>query len=119
MSKHNDIGKIGEEIALTYLQNKGFKILATNWKYNNYEIDIIAQIPGYLVIVEVKTRSANDFENPEDAVNIKKQKRLINAANEFIFYRNIKLETRFDIISIVISGDEPIIEHIQDAFYPL
>ena len=82
------------------------------------EIDIIAQDRDFLVIVEVKTRQSTYFGEPEVFVNKTKQRSLISAANDFIAKRNIDIETRFDIISIVISGDTIHIDHIEDAFYP-
>ena len=118
MAEHNELGKKGEEIALEFLQKKGYKILATNWTIGKVEIDIIAQDRDFLVIVEVKTRQSEYFGEPETFVDKAKQKNLIRAANGFINQRNNKLETRFDIISIILSSEEPIIAHIQDAFYP-
>ena len=98
---------------------KGFKILDINWKSGKLEVDIIARDKETLVIVEVKTRNTDAFEEPEDAVDMKKQKKLIRAANDYAFQRNISSEIRFDIVSIVLSGNEPEIEHIIDAFYPV
>ena len=118
MAEHNELGIKGEDLALEYLQKKGYKILATNWNCNKAEVDIIAMDRSFLVIVEVKTRQSSYFGEPEAFVNKAKQKNLIYAANQFIEQRNIKGETRFDIISIVKSGDDIKIDHIEDAFYP-
>ena len=110
-------GKKGENIARIYLIRKGYKILHTNWRFKHQEIDIIALDKENIVFIEVKTRSSEYFENPKDAVTIKKQKFIINAANAYIEEREIDLEARFDVISIILSN--PIeIEHIEDAFYP-
>jgi putative endonuclease len=119
MADKDKLGQKGEDIAMEYLQNKGYKILDTNWKFGKLEIDIIARDMDFLVIVEVKTRSDDEFAEPLEAVTKAKQKKLIRAANEYVYKRNIKTEVRFDIISILLSNDTPEIEHIEDAFYPL
>jgi putative endonuclease len=119
MDELEDIGEKGEKLAVEFLVNKGYKILATNWRYKHKEIDIISRKDDFLVVVEVKTRSSNYFENPQDSINRKKQKFIIEAANAYIYKNNIHFETRFDIIAIIISGEKIEIEHIENAFYPL
>jgi len=118
MAEHNELGKMGEEIAVGYLRKKGYLILATNWRAGRNEIDIVARDKGTLVIVEVKSRRSNAFTEPEYAVNHDKQRALIRAANAYIFKNNIQDETRFDIIAIILKDDTPQINHLVDAFYP-
>lgn len=119
MSKPNKIlGKEGEAAAVEYLKNKGYKIRTTNWRTRRYELDIIAEHNDFLVIVEVKSRSGTYFQQPFQAVNKKKQRFIISATNEYIDKFEIDLETRFDIISMVVNGKSWNIEHIEDAFYP-
>ncbi len=119
MTEKQELGKLGEEFAIHFLVSKGFKILATNWRFRNDEVDIIAKDADYLVIVEVKTRSTSYFGEPFTAVTKKKQAFLIRAANAYIEQNNIDLECRFDIISIVFVNNQHQIEHIKDAFYPV
>jgi putative endonuclease len=118
MAEHNDLGKKGEEIALQHLKKNQYRILETNWRYGKDEIDIIAKQQDELVIVEVKTRSANYIVEPEFAVTKKKQGFLIRAANAYIDKKEVEIECRFDIISIIIYSDKTHLEHIEDAFYP-
>lgn len=118
MAKHYDLGLKGEEIATTYLAELGYKVIERNWRHRKDEIDIIALDGRFLVIVEVKTRSTEIFGEPEEAVTASKQKFLIRATEEYIFMKDIELETRYDIISIIIKGDREIIKHIKEAFYP-
>ncbi len=118
MAEHNDLGKKGEEIAEEYLKQKGYTVLATNWHYGKTEIDIIASQGGYIVFVEVKTRSTAYFGEPYTSVTKSKQKSLILTANAFVIQRNINLDARFDIISIVFKNGQPHIEHLERAFYP-
>lgn len=118
MAEHNDLGKKGEEVALCYLVEKGYKIIEKNWRFLKDEIDIIALFDSKLIIVEVKTRSTDYFGNPEIAVTNKKQSFLIRAANAFIEKFDIQLETRFDVVTIVFQAEKNIINHIEDAFEP-
>ncbi len=118
MAEHNELGKQGEEIATTYLLKHGYKILDVNWRAGRNEIDIIAQDKDFLVIIEVKSRSNSTFTEPEEAVTRDKQNALIRAANAYIYRKNIMLDTRFDIISIIHNKNETRVNHLQDAFYP-
>ena len=118
---HNiKLGKLGEDLATDYLVSKGYTIFERNWRNHHKEIDIIAFDGKMLVIVEVKTRQTDDFGTPNLAVDRRKQRLLIAAANAYIFRHNIDYETRFDIITVVVKeGQEPNIEHLEDAFYPM
>ena len=115
MATHNKIGSKGENIAKSFLEEHGYTILHTNWRYKKDEIDIIARQEKFIVIVEVKTRSSNLFATPESAVDNAKQQRLIRAANAFIDKHQIENEIRFDVISIILNNP-PKIHHIKDAF---
>lgn len=119
MAEHNETGAKGEELAATFLQNKGYSILEKNWRFKNLEADIIASLANILVIAEVKTRRSNYFGEPETFVNKQKQKNLIKAAQEYIQRNQLDLEVRFDIISIILGDSQTKINHIEDAFYPL
>lgn len=119
MAQHNILGNKGEDAATEYLANKGYKIKARNWRFGKLEIDIIAEHNNFIIFVEVKSRSGTYFEQPFQAVTKKKQKFIIKAANAYIEDFEIDLEARFDIISIVEEKGKFIIDHIEDAFYPL
>lgn len=118
---HNiKLGKLGEDLATDYLVSKGYTIFERNWRNHHKEIDIIAFDGKMLVIVEVKTRQTDDFGTPDLAVDRRKQMLLIAATNAYIFSHNIDYETRFDIITVIVKeGQEPSIEHLEDAFYPM
>jgi putative endonuclease len=118
MAEHNELGKQGEEIAVSHILKQGYKILDLNWRAGRNEIDIIARDKDFLVIIEVKSRSNDTFTEPEEAVTREKQQALIRAANAYIFRKNINLETRFDIISIIHNKNETRVNHLKDAFYP-
>jgi len=117
MASHNELGKHGEELAVTYLEQNGYKILETNWTFQKAEIDIIAQKEKVLAIVEVKTRSSIDFGLPQDFVNPKKIQLLVKAVNEYVISNDLDVDVRFDIIAINKEVGDFKIEHIEDAFY--
>lgn len=117
MAEHNELGKLGEELAVEFLQKKGYDILETNWVFQKAEIDIIAQKENILAIVEVKTRSSIDFGLPQDFVKPKKIQLLVKAVNEYVISNDLDVEVRFDIIAVYKEGKNYKIEHIEDAFY--
>jgi putative endonuclease len=117
MAKHNETGKLGESIASQYLTSKKYRILASNWCYKKFELDIIAQKENTLFVVEVKTRNQNYLGEPEEWVTKQKQEHLIKGANAYVLYHNLDVEVQFDIISVIIKGDKHQIVHFEDAFY--
>jgi len=118
MADHNELGKKGEEMAVSFLQKQGYKILKRNYRYKRQEVDIITEYQKLLVIVEVKTRQSTFLAGPEITVSRSKQKSIVRVADDFIKTNHIDLETRFDIISIIHNIVETQIEHLKDAFYP-
>ncbi|WP_127845870.1 YraN family protein [Psychroflexus aestuariivivens] len=117
MAEHNELGKSGEKDAIQLLQNKGYKILETNFVHQKAEVDIIAQKEGFLVVVEVKTRSTPDFGDPQDFVKPAQIKRLVKAVDFYINDKDLDLEVRFDIVAIIKNKFGKKIEHLEDAFY--
>jgi putative endonuclease len=118
MAVHNEIGTIGEQIALKYLQELGYEIILTNWQYKKYEIDIIAVDNNTVVFVEVKTRTNNVFGNPEDALTIAKQKQLIEGADYFLNEKELDMECRFDLITVIDPLGLKKLEHYENVFLP-
>ncbi|WP_423129653.1 YraN family protein [Gaoshiqia sp. Z1-71] len=118
MNLQKEIGDRGEEIAREHLRSLGYVILETNWHFHHYEIDIIARDGDELVIIEVKSRTGASFEHPSEAVSNKKIRYLVEAAEAYIFKKNSRLDTRFDVISIIFYNQTFELEHFKDAFYP-
>lgn len=114
-----ELGRKGEEIAVDYLVKQGYKILARNWFYDRKEIDIIAQQGDEIVIVEVKTREGDYFEEPWEAVSTNKIRNLVAVADAWLIQKGIDRETRFDVISIIFSDDINFeLTHFPGAFIP-
>jgi putative endonuclease len=100
-------GNKGEAIALNYLIENGYKILATNWRFKYSEVDIIASKNNYLHFVEVKTRRSSRYGNPEESITAKKMQKLKEAAAEYQFQYPEWKYIQFDVIAIVLEQEIP------------
>lgn len=118
MAEHNVLGREGENAAIRYLESKGHKIIERNWMFKGYEIDIITLDSEYIVFVEVKTRSSLEWGFPEDAIGIKRMRRMIRAASHYLKINQIDNPTRFDVVTVVLNNKEFELNHIEDAFLP-
>ena len=112
------LGLRGEDLAASYLESKGYKILDRRKRIGGIEIDIIASASGLIVFVEVKTRASDRLASPEQAVDQKKQRRMIAAADLYVRERNLSCEVRFDSVSVVANPLQEDIRHIEGAFLP-
>ena len=122
MAEHNELGKWGEDEAALFLEDEGYVILERNWRLEHRDLDIIALTPDgeTLVIIEVKTRTAAELQEPEQAVDKRKMRNLAVAANAYLKTCGMDKEVRFDIISIVSEARQVRhIEHLKDAFNPM
>lgn len=119
MAKHLDLGQRGEKLARSYLEDRGYEICETNWRYSRAEIDIIARHDHLLIFLEVKTRVSIRNGFPEDDVQTDKQRLLADAAAAYMDNCDYEGEIRFDILSVLIPPDRPAqIRHVVDAFFP-
>lgn len=118
MAAHNALGKVGEDTVAKYLEQNGYTIRDRNWRKNHLELDIIATEGKELIIVEVKTRSNTDCIEPQDAVNWRKIRRIVVAADAYVKHFRLDAPVRFDIVTVVGEPGGFRIEHIKDAFYP-
>lgn len=116
MAKHLEIGIQGEELAMEYLIGMGCKIVLRNWRFKNLEVDLIVMDQDTLVFVEVKTRSRTDFGEPYEFVDLRKQRRLIRAAQAYILKYAYEGEVRFDIVAVTNSVHAEL-TYIKDAFW--
>lgn len=116
MADHNELGKIGEDLAEKHLRKIGYQILQRNWHFGHDELDIIARDGEWLVIVEVKTRTSDYFGEPEMEVKTAKMKAIVRTAEAYILAADFKGETRFDVIGILLGGGKVVLNHIKDAF---
>lgn len=110
------IGRKGEKLALQFLRQNGYRIVARNFSCCFGEIDIIARQGKALVFIEVKARSTVNFGLPEESVGAEKIKHLKRAAQFYIKACACQEEEfRFDVIAIVLQ-ESPLVHLIKDAF---
>jgi putative endonuclease len=112
-----EVGRAGEVLAAELLRKKKYDIVALNSKSKLGEIDIIARKGKMICFVEVKTRSSDEFGAGAEAVDFRKQKKIISLAQTFLLKNNYAdCDIRFDVIDILISKGSSQIEHLEDAF---
>ena len=80
----NDLGQFGESLAERHLIKQEYRVLAKNFRFKKWEVDIIAEKNNLVVVVEVKTRNTAEIGEPYKAVTRSKQKQIILAANHYI-----------------------------------
>lgn len=118
MLSTRELGDMAEELAKEHLLKLGYEIADTNWYHGHLELDIVARDGEELVIVEVKARTGLRYEHPSEAVTSTKIKRIIEAADAYIIEKNLDVETRFDVITVIFVDKKFELEHFKDAFYP-
>ena len=122
MALHNDIGKLGEDIAANVLVQKGLKIRERNWRLGHLEMDIIAEDKHTIVFAEVKTRTTLfGDKTPAAYVDEAKKRHIVAAANAYVKYHRIEKAVRFDIIGILLHPEtHEVLElnHYENAFLP-
>ena len=109
-------GRYGEELAREYLVDKGYKILQLNYTTKLGEIDIIALDKRIIVFIEVKTRRSLEYGYAYEAVNRKKQEKIISTSLIFVKQNGFKdIQLRYDIIEVYLTPKTRI-NHIDNAF---
>ena len=112
------LGRRGEELAVDYLERRGFRIVARNLHLRHAEIDVLALERRTLAVVEVRLRSSDRFGDAAASVDRRKQRRLVRAAAELIATRRLPRHAtlRFDVVTIDAGTTPPTIRLIRDAF---
>jgi len=119
---HSDsaaLGRGAEALARRYLEARGLKVVEANKRTKGGELDLVAWDREVLVFVEVKGRSDTRYGRPEEAVDQRKQRRLIQAAGAFLAEMPGPVPVcRFDVVSVDLGQGERGVRHIVDAFRP-
>lgn len=119
MAQHNLLGKEGEKAAVTFLKEKGYEVVATNWRFGKYEIDIIVQTQDSLIFIEVKTRESAAYGHPSEFLSLRQMRNIVEAAEVFMQTKKIEKEARFDVLTLLKKETQSFhIEHFQAAFSP-
>jgi len=116
--KQKEVGAIGEKLAKNFLQKKGYRIRETNFRCREGEIDIIAQKKGYLVFVEVRTKTSSGFGSPEESVTFAKKEKLIATALSYLnTHKDLPDNWRIDFVGVELdeNGKAKRIELIENA----
>jgi putative endonuclease len=108
-----EIGRAGEQLALAYLQKKGYQLVAQNYRHRRGEIDLIVKREDMLVFVEVKLRSGSHFGFPEQMVSENQWTLLMETAKSFQEEHEYIGPIRFDVVAIL--GEQ--IRHFEDAIF--
>ena len=111
-----DTGRRGEQAAVDYLRRAGFAILERNWRSGRYELDIVARRWDELHFIEVKTRRRDGLTPPEQALDYRKCRALIRAANAYLTENPFEGEMQFDLIAVETApAGTPEVRYIEDA----
>lgn len=107
-------GNKAEDLTAKYLQKKGFKIIAKQYRSRFGEIDLIALDGSEVVFVEVKARKTSDFGFPEESVTASKIEKIIAVGDKFLKDKNWLFKPwRIDVVAITFSETEPEFFHIE------
>ena len=116
-ARTKNLGDAGENFAANYLESHGYKIITKNFRVRSAEIDIVAEIDDVIIFVEVKTRSSTKHGLPAEAVNFRKQQKIIEAASVFLQdEKYFDKACRFDVIEIYSDSVKFSARHIENAF---
>jgi len=116
MNKHTT-GQAGEQAAESFLQKKGYVILARNYQVKTGELDLVVRDGEYIVFVEVKTRKGLEYGYPREAVGHTKQKRIIATAQLYLTrHRLTDSNIRFDVVEVLMQGEQVYVSHLKNAF---
>lgn len=111
-------GKTGEDLAVKFLEDKGFIVVERNWRFSRLgELDIIATKNNQLVFIEVKARTSNNFGEPIEAITPTKIKKIYRLAEIYLTKKHVynEFECRFDAISVIL-GKAPAITHHENIY---
>lgn len=116
MARHNETGKLGEELARQYFIKANYTILETNWRHRRNEVDIIATKNNMLHFIEVKCRRSSTFGHPEESVTKAKIKNMIDASEEYLFLNPHFQRIQFDVLAITLINEEVEYFLIEDVY---
>ena len=115
-----EIGRLGERMALEFLQKKGCQVLAANYRVGRLgEIDLIISMQDQLRFIEVKTRTGNAYGTPAEAVSHKKQKTIRQVALCFLKANGATdVPVQFDVIEVILARDGRMLDirHLEEVF---
>lgn len=120
--KPQNIGKLGEQVALKFLLKQNYSLIKKNYRIKGGEIDLIMkdETTQEIVFVEVKTITANQDYPPEERISKKQKKLIIHAVKVWIFNNSSSQDCyRIDVISVLIRSNfrSAEVRHFINAIY--
>ena len=116
--KRRDTGILGEKLAKDFLKKRGYRILETNYRCPEGEIDIVAKHKDSLVFIEVRTKTSLGFGSPEESITPAKQEKMRAAAFHYRqTHNNLPPVWRIDVVAVELNqkGEPSRIELIENA----
>jgi putative endonuclease len=114
-----EFGLYGEQLACDELERRGYHVVERRYRTRAGELDIVAMDGDYLVFVEVKARRSRAFGEPEEAVTMQKQQRMVLMATDFLARNGVgDVPCRFDVVAVNSETDPPSVSVVKDAFRP-
>ena len=111
------LGKIGEDLACTELERRGYIVIERRYRRRGGELDIIARDGRTVVFVEVKARDGREFGEATEALTPLKQRRMTHMALDYLArHRLTECACRFDVVTIHVENELPVVEVFQNAF---
>ena len=107
-------GEHAEDLAAAFLQQRGLKLVARNYRCRFGEIDLIARDGSILVFVEVRMRTSDVFGGAAASITAGKRRKLLRTARHYLAGVARPPACRFD--ALLISGTRRSVEWIKDAF---
>lgn len=113
------IGRLGEEVAKKFLEQKGYKIIEQNYKTKYAEIDLIACYKNLLIFVEVRSKIGEMFGSPEDTLNKRKINKIVWNCLNYIQHKGAKQDYRIDAVCVVLDKNRELkrISHYEDVSF--
>jgi len=94
------LGRAGEDRALAFLEQNGYRVIARNVRVPGGEIDLVCTDGNTIVFVEVKARSGNRFGSAVGAVDAKKRAKLRALAADYLQIIAPTARARFDVVAL-------------------
>ena len=112
------LGRLGEEAACSFLQERGHRILERNWQGSHLEVDIITEAEDGVHFVEVKARLDADAA-PEERVDARKRQRISAAALKYLNQSGSDRDVFFDVVSVTFDGPRTDVHYFPQAWIPM
>jgi putative endonuclease len=119
LTKKQALGMRAEQLAANHLEQRGYRIVARNWRRPEGELDLVVGAEGLLVFVEVRSRTGTDRGHALETIDARKRSRILRAARMYIDEERPQAAVfRFDVVGVTFALDEdpPELVHIEDAF---